>query len=269
MNILGNNANKLNDVIFENRNKNYGAYAIRTSYNDSLKKSLIYLTSIVSLLFGSVIINNKINSSTKNEGLLILEDPKIEPLTYTTEITIEPPVIEPKQNNAAAAPKGTIGTVINDDAVVTNSINIDNPISGVGSSTATGVDPNNTNESTVTVTNSVAVTTPSVDTGPVIVADEMPEFEGGVAGLMRFVSQNIVYPPVAREIGKEGTVYVSFVVNETGNVENVKVMKGIGFGCDEEVVRVVGKMPRWKKVGKNAGHPVKVRFNIPVSFKLK
>ena len=97
----------------------------------------------------------------------------------------------------------------------------------------------------------------------------MPEFDGGVAGLMRYVGQNIIYPPVAREIGKEGTVYVSFVVNEMGNVENVKVMRGIGFGCDEEVVRVIGKMPRWKKVGKNAGHPVKVRYNIPVKFKLQ
>ncbi len=270
MNILGNNANKLNDVIFENRNKNYGAYAIRSSYNDSLKKSLIYLTAIVSLLFGSVIINNKINSSDKNNELIILDDPKIETLTYTTEVNVEPPVVEPKQqNNAAAAPKETIGTVINDHAVGTNLVNIDNPMSGVGSPTATGFDPNSTNESTVTVTNSVAVTTTSIDTGPVIVADEMPEFEGGVAGLMRYISQNIVYPPVAREIGKEGTVYVSFVVTEIGNVENVKVMRGIGFGCDEEVVRVVGKMPRWKKVGKNAGHPVKVRFNIPVSFKLK
>lgn len=269
MNILGNNANKLNDVIFENRNKSYGAYAIRSSYNDSLKKSLIYLTSIVSLLFGSVIINNRINSSAKTEGLIIIDDPKIETLTYTTEVNVEPPVTKPEQQNAAAAPKGTIGTVINENAIETNSVNIDNPISGVGSSTATGVDPNSTNESTVTVTNSVAVTTPSVDSGPVIVADEMPEFEGGVAGLMRYVSQNIVYPPVAREIGKEGTVYVSFIVNEIGNVEGVKVMKGIGFGCDEEVVRVVGKMPRWKKVGKNAGHPVKVRFNIPVSFKLR
>lgn len=270
MNILGNNANKLNDVIFENRNKSYGAYAIRTSYNDSLKKSLIYLTSIVSLLFGSVIINNKINSSAKNNGLVILDDPKIETLTYTTEVNIEPAVTKPEQqNNAAAAPKGTIGTVINDEAVETNSINIDNPISGVGSATATGVDPNSIIESTVAVTNSVSIPTATVDSGPVIVADEMPEFEGGVSGLMTFISRNIVYPPVAREIGKEGTVYVSFVVNEIGNVENVKVMRGIGFGCDEEVVRVVGKIPRWKKVGKNAGHPVKVRFNIPVSFKLK
>ena len=67
MNILGNNSSKLNEVIFENRNKNYGAYAIRSSYNDSLKKSLIYLSSIVFLLFGSVIISNKINGVAVHE----------------------------------------------------------------------------------------------------------------------------------------------------------------------------------------------------------
>jgi protein TonB len=270
MNILGNNANKLNDVIFENRNKSYGAYAIRSSYNDSLKKSLLFLTSIVSLLFGSVIINNKINANSIIEQPNIIDDLGAETLTYTTEVEMKPPVIEPKQeNNAAAATKGTIGTVINDNAVETNSVNIDNPISGVGSPTATGVDPNSIIESTVAVTNSVSVPTTSVDSGPVIVAEEMPEFEGGDAGLMRYLAQNVIYPPVAREIGKEGTVYVSFVVNEIGNVENVKVVRGIGYGCDEEVVRVVGKMPKWKKVGKNAGHPVKVRFNVPVSFKLR
>ncbi|MBP8034009.1 MAG: TonB family protein [Bacteroidia bacterium] len=270
MNILGNNANKLNDVIFENRNKSYGAYAIRSSYNDSLKKSLLFLTSIVSLLFGSVIINNKINANAIIEQPNIIDDLAAKTLTYSTEVDMKPPVIEPKQqNNAAAAPKGTIGTVINDNAVETNSVNIDNPISGVGSQTATGVDPNSIIESTVDVTNSVSVPTTSVDSGPVIVAEEMPEFEGGDAGLMRYLAQNVVYPPVAREIGKEGTVYVSFVVNEIGNVENVKVVRGIGYGCDEEVVRVVGKMPKWKKVGKNAGHPVKVRFNVPVSFKLR
>ncbi len=270
MNILGNNANKLNDVIFENRNKSYGAYAIRSSYNDSLKKSLIYLTGMVSLLFGSVIINNKLNA-TKNDSPIVFDDPKMETLTYTTEVKLEPLVEQPKQktNEAAAAPKGTIGTVINDHATETQSVNIDNPVSGVGSPTATGVDPHSTNESTVTVTNSVSIPTATFDSGPVIVADEMPEFEGGATGLMKYVGQNIIYPALAREVGKEGTVHVSFVVNELGNVEAVKIMRGIGFGCDEEVVRVISKMPRWKKIGKNAGHPVKVRFNIPVSFKLK
>lgn len=97
----------------------------------------------------------------------------------------------------------------------------------------------------------------------------MPEFEGGAVALMRFVAQNISYPEVAKIINKEGVVYVSFTVNELGYVEHAKVMRGIGFGCDEEVLRVVSKMPRWKKAGRNAGHPVKVRYNIPVSFKLK
>ncbi|MDF2451253.1 MAG: energy transducer TonB [Bacteroidota bacterium] len=269
MNILGNNANKLNEVIFENRNKNYGAYAIRSAYNDSLTKSILCLVSLVSLLFGSVIIRNKINATSGIESPLLVDDGLIKPLIYTTTLVdLKPPVVEPNQNTGATAPKGAIGTVINDNAVETNSVNFDNPVSGVGTETATGVSP--VGPETSTVTSIHIESTPAVATiETVVVAEEMPEFEGGVAGLMRYVSQNIVYPPLAREIGKEGTVYVSFVVNEIGNVESVKVMRGIGYGCDEEVMRVVGKMPRWKNAGKNAGHPVKVRFNIPVSFKLR
>ncbi len=269
MNILGNNANRLNDVIFENRNKNYGAYAIRSSYDDSLKKSLLYMMSIVALIFGSVIINNKLNAISEADKPIIFEDPVMEPLTYSTPVDLTPPTPpEPQQNMSAAAPSGAIGTVINDNAVETNSVNIDNPVSGNGSETATGLSPVGTETSNVTpihIESIPAATTTEV----VFVADEMPEFEGGTAGLMRYVAQNIVYPSVAREIGQEGTVYVSFIVNEVGNVENVKVMRGIGYGCDEEVVRVVSKMPKWKKVGKNAGHAVKVRYNIPVSFKLR
>lgn len=269
MNILGNNASKLNDIIFENRNKNYGAYAIRSAYNDSLKKSLLCLVGLVTLLFGSVVIHNRINASSGIESPIVFDDPLIKPFNYTTTLVeMKPLVIEPNKNAGATAPKGTIGTVINENAIETNSVNLNNPVSGIGTETATGTSPVGPETSTVTsihVESAHAVT--AIET--VVVAEEMPEFEGGVAGLMRYVSQNIVYPPIAREIGKEGTVYVSFVVNEIGNVENVKVMRGIGYGCDEEVVRVVGKMPRWKKAGKNAGHPVKVRFNIPVSFRLK
>lgn len=269
MNILGSNAGKLNEIIFANRNKNYGAYAIRSEYTDSLKKSILCLVGLVSLLFGSVIIYNRINAIAAIETPIVFDDPLIKPLVYTTTLVeMKPLVIEPNQNSGATAPKGTIGTVINENAIETNSVNINNPVSGVGTETATGTSPVGPETSTVT---SIHVETSSAPTTieTVVVAEEMPEFEGGVAGLMRYVSQNIVYPQIAREIGQEGTVYVSFVVNESGNVENVKVMRGIGYGCDEEVVRVVGKMPRWKKAGRNAGHPVKVRFNIPVSFRLR
>lgn len=268
MNILGNNSSKLNDVIFENRNKNYGAYDIRQSYNDSLLKSLFYLSGVIALVFGSAFIYNKLNKLPITEKLIILNDPILNPVEYVTKVDITP-ITEPIHNiESAAAPAGALGTVINENAVETNSVNTDNLISGVGSQSATGVSLHGTETSTVISSPEVAINT-IASTDAVIVADEMPEFEGGVAGLMRYVSQNIVYPSIAKEIGIQGVVYVSFVVNESGNVESAKVMRGIGHGCDEEVMRVINKMPRWKKVGKNAGHPVKVRFNIPVSYKLQ
>lgn len=270
MNILGNNADKLNDVIFENRNKSYGAYAIRKSYNDSLIKSIVCLSSLIVLVFGSAFLYNKAVKNTSIEKLTVFSDPKLDLIEYTTKVDVTP-ITEPVKNNlaTATAPKGLMATTIIDEVIEpTTQTTLNNIISGTGNETAKGISANGSETSTVT-TISIVVATASISSNVVIVADEMPEFEGGVAGLMRYVSQNIVYPSVAREIGKEGIVYVSFVVNENGNVESVKVMRGIGFGCDEEVVRVIGKMPTWKKIGKNAGHPVKVRFNIPVRFKLQ
>lgn len=270
MNILGNNSSKLNEVIFENRNKNYGAYAIRQSYNDSLMKSIVCLSSVIVLVFGSAFAYNKATKEPSIEKLIFFSDPELDPIEYTTKVDVTP-ITEPVENTAAAAtaPAGAIATVINDGAPEpTTPTNLSTPINGVGTETATGVSPIGTETSSIT-TISVAATPAVVPTEVVIVADEMPEFDGGTIGLMRYVGQNIVYPSVAREIGVEGVVYVSFVVNETGNVENAKVIKGIGYGCDEEVIRVVSKMPRWKKIGKNAGHPVKVRFNIPVAFRLQ
>jgi protein TonB len=267
MNILGNNASKLNALVFENRNKNYGAYAIRESYNDSLIKSLICLSSLLVLVFGSAYAYNK-SQETPIENGIIIDDLKPDPLEYVTEVD-NTPVPEPVQNTSApaAAPEGGFGTIINDGAVETTSANVENPVNGVGSATATGTAEHGV-ETSSTTTEPVSNTIPA-EVPEVVLAEDMPEFEGGVEGLMKYVMKNISYPYLAREANKEGTVYVSFVVNEFGNVEGAKVMKGIGYGCDEEVLRVIGKMPRWKKGGKNNGHPVKVRFNIPVSFKLK
>ena len=270
MNILGNNSSKLNEVIFENRNKNYGAYAIRQSYNESLVKSLVCLSSIIILVFGSAFAYNKATKELTIEKLAFFDDPALDPIEYTTKVDMTP-IIEPVQNTeaAATAPAGVIATVITDGAPEpTTPTNLNTYIAGVGTETATGVSPIGTETSTVTSIAVVALPA-IIPSEIVVVADEMPEFEGGVAGLMRYVRQNIVYPPLALEVGQEGTVYVSFVVNELGNIESAKVMKGIGYGCDEEVIRVITKMPRWKKAGRNAGHPVKVRFNIPVAFKVK
>lgn len=271
MNILGNNAGKLNEVIFENRNKNYGAYAIRSSYNDSLMKSLLCISSLVLLLFCSVFVYNKYNHVIEENATIILDELKNEDLVY--EVNMEPlkaPDELPQPQEAAAAKGGVATTIVDETPITATVTNIENPNPGKGEEGSKGTSLT----STLTSTEPATITVSGgggekIEAPVVIIADEMPEFEGGMAGLMRYVSQNISYPDIAREIGKEGTVHVSFVVNEFGSVEGIKVMRGIGYGCDEEVMRVINKMPKWKKGGKNAGHPVKVRFNIPVCFKLK
>lgn len=99
-------------------------------------------------------------------------------------------------------------------------------------------------------------------------AEKMPEFPGGEKELMRFIGEHITYPREAKEIGIAGTVYVSFVIEKDGSVSNIKILRGIGGGCDEEAVRVIKLMPRWSP-GMQHTMPVRVSFNMPIAFKLK
>ena len=100
------------------------------------------------------------------------------------------------------------------------------------------------------------------------VVESMPEFPGGQGKMLEFISQNIKYPPMARESGIQGRVFVNFVVEPDGSVSNVTVLRGIGGGCDEEAVRVVKTMPRWTP-GRQRGKAVRVSFNLPVRFTLQ
>jgi protein TonB len=99
------------------------------------------------------------------------------------------------------------------------------------------------------------------------VVEDPPMFIGGQAALMKYLGKNITYPQMAKETGIQGTVYVSFVVEKKGNVTSVKIARGIGGGCDEEAMRVVKSMPKWK-AGKQRGKPVRVNFTLPVKFVL-
>ena len=100
------------------------------------------------------------------------------------------------------------------------------------------------------------------------VVESMPEFPGGMGELMKFLAKNIKYPPLAKESGIQGRVFINFVVEPTGAISNVKVLRGIGGGCDEEAVRVVASMPKWKP-GKQRGKSVRVSYNLPVKFTLQ
>ncbi len=99
------------------------------------------------------------------------------------------------------------------------------------------------------------------------VVEDQPEFPGGEAARQRFLEENLRYPQMAREAGIQGTVFVTFVVETDGSVTDVRILRGIGGGCDEEAVRVVRMMPRWEP-GRQRGQPVRVQFNMPIRFRL-
>jgi protein TonB len=102
---------------------------------------------------------------------------------------------------------------------------------------------------------------------PLVVVDQMPQFPGGEKEMMRFIKFNLHYPASAQENGVQGTVILNFVVDREGKITNIKVIRGIGFGCDEESIRVLQKMPLWSP-GKQRGQTVLVSFTMPIRFVL-
>lgn len=101
-----------------------------------------------------------------------------------------------------------------------------------------------------------------------IAVEEMPEFPGGSAALMSYLAKNTRYPALAKSLGINGTVFVSFVVEPDGSISNVQLARGIGGGCDEEAIRVISSLPRWKP-GMQAGKPVRVAYSARIVFKLQ
>lgn len=99
------------------------------------------------------------------------------------------------------------------------------------------------------------------------VVETMPTPPGGMEGWNKYLSNNLKYPTQARRMGIEGTVYVVFVVNTDGSIQDVEILRGIGGGCDEEAKRVVENAPKWEP-GKQRGKPVRVKMRLPIRFKL-
>lgn len=101
-----------------------------------------------------------------------------------------------------------------------------------------------------------------------VFVEDQPGYPGGDEARLKYLRENIKYPEMAKESGIQGTVYVTFVVEKDGRISNVKILRGIGGGCDEEAVRVIKGMPKWKP-GKQRGRPVRAQFNMPIRFILQ
>jgi periplasmic protein TonB len=111
-------------------------------------------------------------------------------------------------------------------------------------------------------------TTKDTTENPVFsIVESEPSFPGGDKARIKFLQENVVYPRVARESGIQGTVYATFVVERDGNITDIRILRGIGGGCDDEVVRVLRLMPEWIP-GKCGDDCVRVQFNMPMKFTL-
>jgi periplasmic protein TonB len=97
--------------------------------------------------------------------------------------------------------------------------------------------------------------------------EQQAEFPGGMGAFGKFLQKNLKYPAAAQRANVSGKVYIQFVVNTDGSIQNVEVLKSVGFGCDEEAVRVIKSVPRWTP-GKQSGRAVRSRFTIPISYTL-
>jgi periplasmic protein TonB len=99
------------------------------------------------------------------------------------------------------------------------------------------------------------------------IIEQLPSFPGGEEKMNEFIKSNLKYPDEAKSNRIQGTVYASFIITSSGKINNINILRGLGGGCDEETIRLIGSMPPWEP-GKQRGKPVSVKFTLPVKFKL-
>ncbi|MCE3280399.1 MAG: TonB family protein [Bacteroidetes bacterium] len=255
-----NSDQSFNELLFENRNKEYGAYAIRSGYNETVTRSLGITTLAVSVLVCLVfyLSNGKSKSKLDIEAFIepqisicTIEMPKPEPLPepkYNTEKVKDP--LPPKTDNL--------------NLVVTNE-KVDKSVKPVELMNVGAKQVDKGSDSSATYIPPVN-TEPPVDPNKVEYnVSEMPEFNGDI---YTFIKKNLRYPEAAKENFTQGTVGLAFVIEKDGSVGDVKVLGGVADGCTEEAIRVVKMMPRWKP-GKNHGELVRVSYTLPIKFRLK
>lgn len=259
--------NDITEIIFEKRNRDYGAYVLRRIYERNLTIAMWISIIVFSLAVSSPIWLSYIFPEHR-------EAEKIVKVLDYTQLS-EPPSIDknqPPPEVIEAPPLKTtikfLPPVVKPDAQVhdeyvptqTELKNVD-----PGTKTQQG-DKSGIDYSLIDVQDKAVVQPKKEEV--FTYAQEMPAFPGGDEKLLQFIYENVIYPEMARRADIEGRLYISFVVRSTGDISDIKIIKGLGAGLDEEAIRVVKKMPKWKP-GRQNGKAVSVQVSIPFIFKLQ
>ncbi len=270
---LKNASSNFNELLFENRNKNYGAYVIRKEYNESLIKSFFAAMLLLLIFAGGFSAMNRNNSETVLPATKQMIDQLIIDVDLSYLKKTNPPVTHPTKTIEQAKPfnneNKVVPLVVKDVVLPAEEKKIAEPVSEPGIAQTTpdlGLSAN----AIASITSEPAGSLLSENKGNILESaglDALPEFPGGEAKLMEFLARNVKFPASARENGIHGTVHASFVVDEFGKVTQVKIKRGIFSDCDEEVIRVINLFPDFKP-GMYKGKNVAVFYNLPVRFEL-
>jgi len=249
----------LDDLIFENRNHAYGAYAVRKAYHGNVNRATAVTLGLAAAITAW--------SFVKREVVFIPQVTEPDHPTRLIEIDVTP-ALQPlaKQPTQPVERRGDLPPVATADPIETVE-----PTEMVAyqAGTDTGaqgefVDGPIT-EGVIAETEPIA---PVVEDQVWLHTEVAAQYKGGMEAMVRFISKNMKYPSIARRMNIEGTVYVSFIVGKAGEILEATVIKGIDAACDAEAIRVVNLMKNWSP-GLQGGAPVKVRMVLPITFKLQ
>lgn len=249
------------DIIFDNRNKAYGGYELRKTYDRRIKKGVGFLMLTVSAI--------------ASFSFIRMEKPRSEvrtPVVKITDVILPPPPVKeivpptpPPSTPPAVKMTKFFKPTIEDD----NKVKPEDALVEVSKITNSGFRNVDTGADDITPPGDgdrrvAVVTEPAPKATIPVFVEQMPEFRG----MQEYLANHINYPAAAREASIQGRVAVTFVVNEDGTISDAKVTRGIGGGCDEEALRVIRAMPKWKP-GRQNGAPLKVMFTQAITFKLE
>ena len=270
------------DMVFAGKNKEYGAYQLRKGTSGRNIKALLILI-IAAALVGGFLAWKVIEQKQAEEQQAYMEAMELAKLQEQAKKEkkkpepIKPKVEQKKEIPVARETQKFTAPVIKKDELgkeenqVKQMDQLDDKVA-VGTENKEGVK----DRTVEAVRNDIAVAAPPPPPAPkpevankvFDVVEEMPSFPGGQGALMAFLSSNIKYPVVAQENGVQGRVIVGFVVEKDGSISDVKVMRSVDPSLDREAQRVVKAMPKWKP-GKQNGSAVRVKYTVPVVFRLQ
>jgi protein TonB len=265
------------DLVFEGKNQAYGAYVLRKETGKRNVKALIWVLIGIAAIFAIAYANLAIQNAMK-QNVTVETDVELSKLAQKKEAKVErkePVKVEMEQKvveKVKSSVKFTAPEIKKDEDVqpedeLKSQDDLSKTNTAIG---AFDVKGNDEAEGEVLKAKEVVVDEkPKEEETKVFdVVEQMPQFPGGPQALFEYLSKNIKYPVVAEENGIQGRVIVTFVVERDGSITDVKVAKSVDPSLDKEAMRVVKSMPHWIP-GKQNGAAVRVKYTVPVTFKLQ